>query len=113
MTSDYVKQYAEVVRPFGTIVSITMDESLNIKPIFTISARLVLEMMFTRPLFGVEPEITGKILARVAKLIDQKVLVSTVTDTLTFNVKNLEEVHKRQHSGVVYGKITLDKVDEL
>ena len=67
------------------------------------------EFMFARPRFGT-PDMgeQGRILARVAELLDAGRLRTTLRDTLApINAANLREAHRRLESGQSIGKLAL------
>jgi NADPH:quinone reductase len=67
------------------------------------------EMMFARPRFKTADQAEqGRILDRVAALIDAGELRSTQTEMLTpINAANLREAHRRLESGTTIGKLVL------
>jgi NADPH:quinone reductase len=67
------------------------------------------EMMFARPRFKTADQAEqGRILDRVAALIDAGELRSTQTETLVpINAANLREAHRRLESGTTIGKLVL------
>ncbi|MCL1634328.1 zinc-binding alcohol dehydrogenase family protein [Luteimonas sp. SX5] len=67
------------------------------------------EMMFARPRFKTpDQDEQGRILDRVAKLIDAGELKGTQNETLSpINAANLREAHRRLESGTNIGKLTL------
>lgn len=67
------------------------------------------EMMFARPRFKTADQAEqGRILERVATLIDAGELRSTRTETLApINAVNLREAHRRLESGTTIGKLVL------
>jgi NADPH2:quinone reductase len=67
------------------------------------------EMMFARPRFKTADQAEqGRILERVAALIDAGELRSTRTETLApINAANLREAHRRLESGTSIGKLVL------
>ena len=67
------------------------------------------EMMFARPRFKTADQAEqGRILERVAGLIDAGELRGTCTETLVpINAANLREVHRRLESGSTIGKLVL------
>jgi NADPH2:quinone reductase len=67
------------------------------------------EMMFARPRFKTADQAEqGRILERVAGLIDAGELHGTCTETLLpINAANLREVHRRLESGSTIGKLVL------
>lgn len=67
------------------------------------------EMMFTRSMFGT-PDIAeqGRLLARVAALVDEGRLRSTVSEQLSpINATNLRRAHEQVESGRMRGKLVL------
>lgn len=67
------------------------------------------EMMFARPRFKTADQAEqGRILDRVASLIDAGELRSTHTETLgRIDAANLREAHRRMEAGTAIGKLTL------
>jgi NADPH2:quinone reductase len=67
------------------------------------------EMMFARPRFKTADQAEqGRILERVAALIDAGELRSTQTEMLApINAANLREAHRRLESGTTIGKLVL------
>ena len=67
------------------------------------------ELMFARPRFNTADQAEqGRILERVATLIDAGELRSTQTETLApINAANLREAHRRLESGTTIGKLVL------
>ncbi|MFT7773436.1 zinc-binding alcohol dehydrogenase family protein [Roseateles sp.] len=67
------------------------------------------EMMFTRPLFGTaDIAEQGRLLARVANLVDEGRLRSTVSERLSpINAANLRRAHELVESGRMRGKLVL------
>jgi len=66
--------------------------------------------MFTRSLFQT-PDMgrQGEILADVARLVDEGVLKTTLSDVLgPINAANLKEAHRRLESSTVRGKLVLE-----
>jgi len=113
LTTDYVKQIGQVIKPGGAVVGITAGEEYDLRVFFTKSVLFLLELMFTRPTYGVELERQGEILETVSKLFDEKVLVHTVTEIKPFTVENVRKAHIKLENGAGIGKIVLDKVDEF
>ncbi|HEY0179665.1 MAG TPA: zinc-binding alcohol dehydrogenase family protein [Dokdonella sp.] len=67
------------------------------------------EMMFARPRFKTADQgEQGRILERVAALVDAGELRTTLTETLRpINAQNLREAHRRLESGTTIGKLAL------
>jgi len=106
----YWSQLADVVAPQGRIgLVVGMRGPLDLELIKSKSASVHWEFMFTRAMYGT-PDLVRQheILARVAELVDQGRLRTTLTETLgTINARNLREAHRRLESGTTIGKITL------
>ena len=64
--------------------------------------------MFTRALFGVDMERQGGILRATARLVEEGVLQTTLSESLgPINAANLKEAHRRIESGKTIGKLVL------
>ncbi|MFD8967981.1 zinc-binding alcohol dehydrogenase family protein [Streptomyces sp. NPDC059568] len=108
-TDRNIKAYAEVLNPFGHIVSIDDYDSLDIGVLKRKSLSFHWEFMFTRSLFRTpDRQKQGHVLAQIARLVDQGALTTTATRDLgPVNAANLREAHRIQESGTSIGKITL------
>jgi NADPH2:quinone reductase len=80
-------------------------QSVNVAPLMPKRGTLSFELMFTRPSTGVEPERQGAILDRVAQLLDEGVLQTTLTATLSWHES--QEAHRRIETEHTMGKIVL------
>lgn len=101
----------EVARCASHIIGITFGDpsKINVAKMFW-PKRLTLTMhlMFGRPVTGVQPQLQGAILDRVAQLIDEKKFLpidNTHLDGLT--VANVRKAQELQESGAQIGKIVL------
>ncbi|HZW18607.1 MAG TPA: zinc-binding dehydrogenase, partial [Luteimonas sp.] len=67
------------------------------------------EMMFARPRFRTaDMDEQGRILSRVAELIDTGALRGTLSDVLSpINAETLREAHRRLESGRTIGKLVV------
>ena len=104
-----IPQLAAVLNPLGTICCIVGGEatkSADVSLVFAKRGTLTFELMFARSRLNVEPERQGKILNRLAELLDQKVLVSTLTQRLDW--KEIQHAHRLIDRGHTLGKIVLD-----
>ena len=109
-TADHFPQIVDALAPQGKLAviddpAVSLDTNL-LKPK---SASLHWEFMFTRSLFATPDMIAQyELLNEVAGLVDQGVLVSTVTENYgTINAANLRRAHAQIESGTAVGKIVL------
>ena len=101
---------AELIKPQGRICSIvetSMPVDLNL--LKNKSAMFVWELMFTRSMFQTADMIAQhQILNRIAKLVDEGMLSSTLNKTLSpINAANLRKAHAQLETGTTIGKIVL------
>lgn len=109
-TSVYFSQYAEVIKPFGRIVSIVeTDEKVPLTELMVKRVSFAWELMFTRPMMGVEVERQGKILNDCAKLIDTGLLKVGPVKALPWSLESLKEMHKLTETGQAGGKLAMTK----
>lgn len=106
-TDEHFPALAEVIRPQGTICTIVENaRPLAVEKLKNKSAALAWEFMFARPMFGT-PDMAeqGAILARIARLVDEGVLRTTLSQRLSpINAANLRKVHAQLESGGTIGK---------
>jgi len=107
---DNIEKIFPAISHFGKIVSITIsNKPINVSSLFGKRATLSWELMFTRPITGIEQEKQHDILTRLAELADNGTIPDRVTKV--YSLKNeLVLAHKEQESGAAIGKIVL-KVD--
>jgi zinc-binding alcohol dehydrogenase family protein len=100
---------AELVGPQGVICTILGAGRLDVAKLMGKSATLVWELMFTRSSFETpDLEEQHRILARVAALVDEGRLRTTLRETLTgFTAENHREAHRRVESGSMIGKVAI------
>ncbi|MFF3750609.1 zinc-binding alcohol dehydrogenase family protein [Streptomyces sp. NPDC002018] len=108
-TDRNITAYAEVLKPFGHIVSIDDYASLDIGVLKRKSVSFHWEFMFTRSMFRTpDRHMQHHILTQIARLVDQGALRTTAhRDLGPVNAANLREAHRIQESGTAIGKITL------
>ena len=109
-TSGYWNQMAELIKPFGRIVSIVeSSQPVDLTQLMLKSASFSWELMFTHSLYQTpEMDSQGEALARVAEWMDEKRLRPTLTETLSpINAANLKAAHALLESGKGRGKIVL------
>ncbi len=110
-TDRYWKELGELLAPQGHVGLIVEPKGeLRIgDPYKTKCIGIHWEFMFARPRFRTaDMAEQGRILARVAELVDAGKLRGTQTATLSpINAANLREAHRRLESGASIGKLTL------
>lgn len=101
--------YAEVLKPFGSIVAIDDFGPLDIGVLKRKSISFHWEFMYTRSLFRTADQAAQhRILARIARFVDAGTLTTTATQDLgPINAANLREAHRLMESGTSIGKTTL------
>ena len=110
-TDRYWTELGELLAPLGH-VGLIVEPSGALKigdPYKAKSIGIHWEMMFARPRFRTaDMAEQGRILARVAELVDAGTLRGTQRETLSpINAENLREAHRRLESGATVGKLTL------
>lgn len=110
-TDRYWEQVGELLAPQGH-VGLIVEPSGELKIGDPYKAKCIgihWEMMFSRPRFQTaDQDEQGKILDRIAALIDSGELKGTHTATIgTINAANLRETHRRLESGTTIGKLVL------
>lgn len=109
-TDVYLPQLVEVLRPQGKLAAIDDPDTLDVMPLKMKAISLHWEMMFVRSLFETPDMIKQhEMLNRVAELIDQGVLITTVGENLgEINAANLRRAHALIESRKTIGKIVLE-----
>ena len=110
-TDRYWETLGEVLAPQGH-VGLIVEPSGALKIGDPYKAKCIgihWEMMFSRPRFKTPDMVEqGKILDRVAQLIDAGELKGTHTETLgKIDAANMRETHRRLESGTTIGKLVL------
>jgi NADPH:quinone reductase-like Zn-dependent oxidoreductase len=98
-----------VLNPLGKICLILSGpeaQALDVGGLMPIRGTVTWELMFTRPRTGVELEKQGQILNRVATLLDSGVLVTTMTQCLSWH--DIQVAHRQIETGHTVGKIVLE-----
>jgi zinc-binding alcohol dehydrogenase family protein len=109
-TDQHFAAITELIKPRGHIALIDDPKSLDVLPLKFKAISLSWEFMFTRPMFQTEDiEVQHALLNRVADLLDDGTLVSTVQRRGgTMSVENLRSAHELQESGTAIGKTVLE-----
>lgn len=113
-TDAYFNTMAELIKPQGRICSIVETaKPVNLGLLKNKSVTFVWEMMFTRPMYQTPDMIEQHhILDRVAKLVDEGTLKTTVNEVLSpINAANLRKAHAQLEAGTTIGKIVLSGWD--
>ncbi|WP_160152665.1 zinc-binding alcohol dehydrogenase family protein [Microbulbifer sp. ALW1] len=109
-TDQHFPAMANAIKPQGKICTIVENSApLPVELLKAKSATFVWEFMFTRAMFQTEDmSEQGAILNRIAKLIDNEELVTTVGETIEpIDATNLRLAHRQLETGKTIGKIVL------
>jgi len=110
-TESYFETYTELLAPFGKIAMIDDPSTpLNVMKLKPKSQSLHIEFMFARSMFRTaDMDEQGRLLNRVADLIDQDHIQTTVGKNLgSINADNLKAAHEELESRKSIGKIVLE-----
>lgn len=109
-TDAYYTQIVDILKPQGQLALIDDPDTLDAMPLKRKSISLHWEFMFTRSMFRTrDMDRQHALLARVATLIDDGVLKSTVGDHLgKIDATNLRRAHALLEAGRAKGKIVLE-----
>lgn len=109
-TNSYWDVMAELIKPQGHIASITGSATpIALNKLKTKSASFSWEFMYTRSTFQTEDMIEQHhILNKVADLLDEGILVDTLTQTLHgLSAESLKQAHQQLESGTTIGKLAI------
>jgi len=109
-TGQHYEQIVESLKPQGALAVIDDMPVLDAMKLKTKAISLHWELMFTRPMFGT-PDMAeqGRLLAEVARLVDEKRLRTTAGAHYgTINAANLLRAHAFVESGKAQGKVVLE-----
>ncbi len=110
-TGSYFEAYTELLATFGKIAMIDDPGTpLDILKLKLKSQSLHIEFMFARSMFNAaDMDEQGKLLSRVADLVDQGYIQTTSGKNLgSINAENLKAAHAELESGKAIGKIVLE-----
>ncbi|MCK2183631.1 zinc-binding alcohol dehydrogenase family protein [Halomonas getboli] len=109
-SGQYTDQVVDLIAPQGRFGLIDDPETLNVLPFKSKAVSIHWELMFTRALFTTaDIDRQGRILDKVAAMLDSAMIQSTATDTFgTINAANLKRAHALLESGKAKGKIVLE-----
>jgi NADPH:quinone reductase-like Zn-dependent oxidoreductase len=115
--TDYILNCAELtnfpqltaaLNPLGKICAILAGEpakALDVSKLMSKRGTLTFELMYTRSRMNAEPEKQGQILNEVADLLDQQVLVSTMTQVMDWS--KVQQAHQAIDTAHTVGKIVM------
>jgi len=109
-TDAYWVVMAESIKPQGRIVSIVEnDHPVEIGLLKSKSASLGWVFMFTRAMFQTaDMAEQGKILDRIAQLVDAGIIRTTLTERLSpISASNMRAAHAKSESGRTIGKVAI------
>ncbi|AHG20709.1 NADPH:quinone reductase [Chania multitudinisentens RB-25] len=108
-TASHLPELIELLEPHGKLGVIDDHLSFDAAPLKAKSLSLHWEMVFTRPLFQTRDLIVQhQILGKVAELIDQGLLQTTLTKTITpMNAESMREAHRLVEAGDTIGKVVV------
>jgi zinc-binding alcohol dehydrogenase family protein len=108
--AQHLPNMVDVIKPQGKICSIvSTQQPFDLNPFFSKSITFVWEMMFTKSMYETDDmQSQHDLLNRVAILIDQGILKTTITENLgILNPLNLAKAHQLLESGTAIGKLVL------
>merc|ERR1712050_265398 len=112
-TAVYFKQYAEIIKPLGKMVSIVETEKdVPLTELMVKRISFAWELMFTRTLFGVDLEFQGFVLNAGARMLDSGALKLPEVKVLPFDLDSLKLAHTEQEGGKSIGKTVLTREQE-
>ncbi|MEU7818380.1 zinc-binding alcohol dehydrogenase family protein [Pseudonocardia sp. NPDC049154] len=108
VSGENVEAYAELLTPRGEIVAIDEPPGMDLLPLKSKSITWHWELMFTRPLFQKADATQRELLNRVAELVDEGRIRTTLTTTFEgLTGENLRKAHEQLESGRTIGKVAL------
>ncbi|KFF02513.1 zinc-binding alcohol dehydrogenase family protein [Flavobacterium hydatis] len=110
-TNAYWDIMVELIKPQGHIASITgSSDPITLNKLKNKSASFSWELMYTRSMFQTDDmQEQHNILNKIADLLDNGTLQSTLNETLTgLTVDNLKKAHQLLESGETIGKIAIE-----
>ncbi|MEI4488607.1 zinc-binding alcohol dehydrogenase family protein [Frigidibacter sp. MR17.14] len=109
-TDSHLAEVQQLIAPQGRFGLIDDPATLDVLGFKRKAVSIHWELMFTRPIFGT-PDLAeqGKLLAEVARLVDEGRIRTTLTETLSpINAANLRRAHALIESNRAKGKIVLE-----
>ena len=108
-TAQHLPQLVELIEPHGKLGLIDDHVTFDAASLKAKSLSLHWEMVFTRPLFGTIDLIAQhRILKRVAALVDEGVIRTTLSRSFTpINARSLIDAHRLVEAGGTVGKVVV------
>ncbi len=100
-----------ITAPFGKICSIVQTEEMDKMygtEFMAKSLTFVWELLGTKPYYGVDTESHGKMLKKLAILVNEEKMKSHLTKSLRLDLEGLREGHGLIEGGGSMGKVGLD-----
>ncbi len=108
----YMEKMAEVIKPFGKICCIVDSEKpLDMNILKAKSVIFAWELMFTRSMYQTnDMDQQGKILSKVAMLVDNGVIKSTLNKKISnLSVESLTLAHQMIENDSMIGKVVIEQ----
>ncbi|WP_137596875.1 zinc-binding alcohol dehydrogenase family protein [Paucilactobacillus kaifaensis] len=108
-TENYFDVAAKLVRPLGHVGSIVeTSKPVELGKLKDKAVSFDWEFMFAKAKYGVDLDSQGKILNKLAQLLDDNQIVTTRTETLnSISTETLKQAHERVESNRMVGKIVI------
>jgi NADPH2:quinone reductase len=107
-SSENIAAFAEIIKPFGQITAIDDPAELDLLPLKGKSVSWHWELMFTRSLFEADPRRQGALLKRIADMVDEGTIRSTLTTVIpNLNAESIRRAHRLIASGETIGKVVI------
>ncbi len=102
--------YADLMPVHGQVVAIDGPKGFDISPLKQKAQSWHWESMFARPMFQPESAAQQRLLNEAARLFDDGVLKSTLTQTLHgINADSLREAHRQMEGSTMVGKLVVER----
>ncbi|MBA4749880.1 MAG: zinc-binding alcohol dehydrogenase family protein [Alphaproteobacteria bacterium] len=106
-TKDYVSLYPKILRPFGNLCVIDDPETLDVVPFKAKAQSVHWEFMFAKSMHQFRLESQGHILQKIAHLVQEKRIFSTLTRSLESTLDQLKKGHNFLENGSSCGKTVI------
>lgn len=107
-SADNINWIANVLRPFGHLCVVDGGPPIDVRPLMPKAASFHTEMVFSRIIYGREPERQARILATVASLVVEGRVKSIATTPLEgLTAETMKAAHELVKSGRTVGKVVI------